>query len=145
VYKVAVAYIVAGWALAQGIAQVLPVFEIPNSVIRLIVKPEHARTIAVLAQVDAGLGQKDLAIREAQHAIDLMPISKDIYDGALVLEGLAQVYVWSGDRDRAIELVQKLLTIPGYINYGRLKLHPLWSPLRGDPRFEKIVNALAPK
>jgi TolB-like protein/phage shock protein PspC (stress-responsive transcriptional regulator) len=112
---------------------------------RLIVKPEHARTIAVLAQVDAGLGQKDLAIREAQHAIDLMPVSKDIYDGALVLEGLAQVYTWNGDPDRAIELVQKLLTMPGYTNYGRLKLHPLWSPLRGDARFEKIVNALAPK
>ena len=110
---------------------------------RLIVKPEHARTIAVLAQVDAGLGQKDLAMREAQHAIDLMPISKDIYDGALVLEGLAQVYTWSGDHDRAIELVQKLVTIPSYTNYGRLKLHPLWSPLRGDPRFEKIVNALS--
>src|SRR5213078_593152 len=77
---------------------------------RLVVRPEHARTIAVLAQVDAGLGQKDLAIREAQHAIDLMPISKDIYDGALVLEGLAQVYTWSGERDRAIELVQKLVT-----------------------------------
>ena len=112
---------------------------------RLIVKPEHARTIAVLAQVDAGLGQKELAVREAQHAIDLMPISKDIYDGALVLEGLAQVYTWSGDRDRAIELVQKLVTMPSYLNYGRLKLHPLWSPLRGDPRFEKIVNSLAPK
>jgi TolB-like protein len=112
---------------------------------RLIIKPEHARTIAVLAQVDAGLGQKDLAIREAQHAIDLMPISKDIYDGALVLEGLAQVYAWSGDRDHAIELLQKLVSMPGYTNYGRLKLHPLWSPLRGDPRFEKIVSALAPK
>jgi TolB-like protein/phage shock protein PspC (stress-responsive transcriptional regulator) len=112
---------------------------------RLVVKPEHARTIAVLAQVDAGLGQKDLAISEAQHAIDLMPVSKDIYDGALVLEGLAQVYAWSGDRDRAIELVQKLVSMPGYTNYGRLKLHPLWSPLRGDPRFEKIVKALAPK
>jgi TolB-like protein len=112
---------------------------------RLIVKPEHARTIAVLAQVDAGLGDKDLAVREAQHAIDLMPISKDIYDGALVLEGLAQVYTWTDDRDRAIELVQKLLSMPGYTNYGRLKLHPLWAPLRGDPRFEKIVNSLAPK
>ena len=111
----------------------------------MIVKPEHARTIAVLAQVDAGLGEKDLAIREAQHAIDLMPISKDIYDGALVLEGLAQVYTWTGDRDRAIELVQKLVTMPSYINYARLKLHPLWSPLRGDPRFEKIVASLAPK
>ena len=112
---------------------------------RLVVKPEHARTIAVLAQVDAGLGQKELAIREAQHAIDLMPISKDIYDGALVLEGLAQVYTWSGEPDRAIELVQKLVSMPSYINYGRLKLHPLWSPLRGDPRFEKIVTSLAPK
>jgi len=112
---------------------------------RLIVKPEHARTIAVLAQVDAGLGDKELAVREAQHAIDLMPISKDIYDGALVLEGLAEVYTWTGERDRAIDLVQKLLTIPGYINYGRLKSHPLWAPLRGGPRFDKIVASLAPK
>ncbi len=99
---------------------------------RLVVKPEHARTIAVLAQVDANLGQKDLAISEAQHAIDLMPTSKDIYDGALVLEGLAQVYTWTGDRDRAIETLQKLQTMPGYTNYGRLKLHPLWAPLRGE-------------
>src|SRR5437879_12331462 len=37
VYKVAVAYIVAGWALSQGIAQVFPVFDIPNWIIRLIV------------------------------------------------------------------------------------------------------------
>ncbi len=37
VYKVAIAYIVAGWALSQGIAQVFPVFDIPNWVIRLIV------------------------------------------------------------------------------------------------------------
>src|SRR5437868_4776330 len=59
---------------------------------RLVVQPEHARTLAVLAQVDANLSDKDLATSEAQHAIDLMPISKDIYDGALVLEGLAQVY-----------------------------------------------------
>jgi TolB-like protein/Tfp pilus assembly protein PilF len=112
---------------------------------RLAIKPEDARTIAVLAQVDAGLGHKELAIQEAQHAIDLMPTSKDVYDGALVLEGLAQVYTWTGDRDRAIETLQKLQTMPGYTNYGRLKLHPLWAPLRGDPRFEKIVNSLAPK
>ena len=112
---------------------------------RLAVKPEHARTLAVLAQVDAGLGHKELAIKEAQHAVDLMPVSKDIYDGALVLEGLAQVYTWTNEPDRAIELLQKLVTMPGYTNYARLKLHPMWNPLRGDPRFEKIVNSLAPK
>jgi hypothetical protein len=48
-------------------------------------------------------------------------------------------------RRRAIELLQKLVTMPGYTNYGRLKLHPMWNPLRGDPRFEKIVNSFAPK
>ena len=112
---------------------------------RLVVKPEHARTIAVLAQVDAALGRKELALREAEHAVELMPISRDIYDGVLVLEGLAQVYTWSNERDRAIELLQKLVKMPGYINYARLKLHPMWNPLRGDPRFEAIVASLAPK
>jgi hypothetical protein len=34
---------------------------------------------------------------------------------------------------------------PSFISYGQLKLHPYWDPLRGDPRFEKIVNSLAPK
>jgi TolB-like protein/Tfp pilus assembly protein PilF len=112
---------------------------------RLATKPQDARTIAVLAQVDAGLDHKELAIQEAKHAVDLMPISKDIYDGALVLEGLAQVYTWTNEPDRAIELLQKLVTMPGYTNYARLKLHPTWNPLRGDPRFQKIVNSLAPK
>jgi tetratricopeptide (TPR) repeat protein len=112
---------------------------------RLVIKPGHARTIAVLAQVDAGLGQKELALQEAQHAIDLMPISKDIYDGALVLEGLAQVYTWSGEHDRAIEVLQKLVSMPSYINYGRLKFQPLWKPLRGNPKFENIVTSLGPK
>ena len=112
---------------------------------RLTVKPEHARTLAVLAQVDANLGRKEQALREAQHAVELMPVSKDIYDGVLVLEGLAQVYTWTGERDRAIELLQKLVTMPGYISYVRLKTYPTWAPLRGDPRFEQILASMAPK
>jgi len=128
-------------------ARTLAAFRTARAILaqRLVVKPEHARTIAVLAQVDAGLGQKELALQEAQHAIDLMPISKDIYDGGLVLEGLAQVYTWSDEPDQAIELLQKLVSMPSYINYARLKFHPLWKPLRGDPRFEAIVASLAPK
>jgi tetratricopeptide (TPR) repeat protein len=135
-------------ARAKGdFAQATAAFSIARTILeqRLVIKPEDARTIAVLAQVDAGLGRKELAIQEAQHAVDLMPISRDIYDGALVLEGLDQVYTWSNEPDRAIELLQKLVAMPGYTNYARLKLHPMWNPLRADPRFEKIVAALAPK
>ena len=112
---------------------------------RLAVKPEHARTLAVLAEIDANLGRRELAIQEAQHAVDLMPLSKDIYDGALVLEGLAQVYTWTNEPERAIELLQKLAAMPSYVNYARTKLYPMWNPLRGDPRFQKIVDSLAPK
>jgi tetratricopeptide (TPR) repeat protein len=128
-------------------ARAIAAFSTARSILeqRLIIKPKHARTIAVLAQVDAGLGRKELAIREAQHAVELMPISEDIYDGGLVLEGLAQVYTWTGEHDRAIEALQKLVSMPSYITYARLKLHPMWNPLRGDPRFEKIVTSLAPK
>jgi tetratricopeptide (TPR) repeat protein len=112
---------------------------------RLLVRPNHARTIAVLAQTDASLGQRDLALKEAQRAMELMPVSQDIYDGGLVLEGVAQVYTWLGDRDRAIETIQKLLSMPSYINYGRLKVHPLWAPLRKDPRLQKIIAEQAPR
>jgi hypothetical protein len=34
---------------------------------------------------------------------------------------------------------------PGSLNYGQLRLHLYWDPLRGDPRFDQIVNSLAPK
>ncbi len=111
---------------------------------RLAVKPEHARTIAVLAQVDANLGQKELAMSEAQHAVDFMPISKDAYDAALVLEGLAQVYTWTNQPDHAIEVLQKLVSMPGYVSYGYLKRYPSWGPLRSDPRFQEICARMAP-
>jgi tetratricopeptide (TPR) repeat protein len=111
---------------------------------RLAVKPEHARTLGVLAMVDANLGQKDLALREGQHAMELMPMSRDVYEATIILENVAQVYVWSGERDKALELLQQLAKIPSYTNYGWLKFHPMWDPLRGDPRFEQIIASLAP-
>jgi tetratricopeptide (TPR) repeat protein len=110
---------------------------------RLTIKPDDARTIAVLAQVDAGLGRKDQAIAEGRRAVELMPLSRDAYDGMLVLQGLAQVYTWSGETEKAIELVRQLMKLPGYLTYGYLKVDPSWAPLRSDPRFEQVVGSLA--
>ncbi len=112
---------------------------------RLTTKPEDARTIAVLAQVDAGLGARELALEEAQHAVDLMPLSRDVYDGALVLQGQAAVYTRTGEKDKALALLQKLMSQPGYLTYGYLRTETTWDPLRGDPRFEKFLSSLAPK
>jgi serine/threonine-protein kinase len=112
---------------------------------RLQLKPEDPRTLAVLAQIDAGLGKKDLALTEAKRAVELMPMSRDAYDAPLVQQGLAQAYTWTGDKDAAIEVVQKLVSIPSYLSYGYLRYDPQWQALRGDPRFEKIVASIAPK
>jgi hypothetical protein len=50
-----------------------------------------------------------------------------------------------GDKDLAIEQLGAAVHVPGTLHYGNLKLQPFWDPLRGDPRFEKIVSSLAPK
>jgi serine/threonine-protein kinase len=112
---------------------------------RLKNKPDDPRTLAVLAQIDANLGKRDLALGEAQKAVALMPVSKDAYDGPLVLQGLAQVYTWSGDQDRAVDEVQTLIGMPGYTSYGYLKTDPAWEPLQTHPRFQQLLSSMAPK
>jgi TolB-like protein/Tfp pilus assembly protein PilF len=112
---------------------------------RLKNKPKDPRTLAVLAQVEANLGNKELALNEAQEAVALMPVSKDAYDGPLILQGLAQVYTWTGDHDRALDELQTLLGMPGYISYGYLKTDPAWQPLREYPRFQKLLASMVSK
>jgi hypothetical protein len=62
-----------------------------------------------------------------------------------MLEYSAIIAAWSGEKDLAIERLKLATRLPNRLHYGQLKLHPFWDPLRGDPRFEKIVNSLAPK
>jgi TolB-like protein len=112
---------------------------------RLKTKPNDPRTLAVLAQVEANLGNKDLALQEAQKAVALMPVSKDAYDGPLVLQGLAQVYTWTGDHDHALDVLQTLLGMPGYLSYGYLKTDPAWQPLRENPRFQQLLASMTSK
>jgi TolB-like protein/predicted Zn-dependent protease len=104
-------------------------------------KPKDGSYPADLARLDAGLGRKEDAIREAQHAIDLQPIAKDSLNGPTWLANLALVYAWTGERDRALEQLETVATIPNGPTYGDLRFNPCWDDLRGDPRFDKIVAA----
>jgi tetratricopeptide (TPR) repeat protein len=108
-------------------------------------QPGYAGALCVLGLIDAGLGNKSAAIREGRRAVELLPVTKDAINGALLIEYLAIIYAWTGEEDRALEQLTIATRIPNDVNYGQLKLHPYWDPLRGDPRFEKIVNSLAPK
>src|SRR5437773_10303462 len=107
--------------------------------------PGFAPAISFLGMIDAGLGRKEEALEEGRHACELMPPSKDAIDGVVLAVNLAQIYVWTGEKDLAIERLQAVERLPTYLSYGLLELQPIWDPLRGDPRFEKIVASLAPK
>ncbi|MFL6516428.1 MAG: FlgO family outer membrane protein [Chthoniobacterales bacterium] len=108
-------------------------------------QPDFAPALSLAAIIDAGLGQKDLAIREGRRAGELLPSSKDAVDGAKLIVDLAQIYLWTGEKDLAIAQIKAAVSLPSNLSYGLLKLHPMWDPLRGDPRFEEIVRSLAPR
>ena len=108
-------------------------------------QPNNAAALIALGLVDAALGQKKDAIREGRRAIELFPVSKDAIDGSLFMEYLAAIYATSGKADAAIDQLAATAKIPGSLNYGELRLDPIWDPLRRDPRFDKIVALLAPK
>ena len=108
-------------------------------------QPGYAEGLCVLGMADAALGHKDEAIREGRRAVELMPVSKDAIRGPLLIQYLAVIYAWTGEKDLALEQLNVAARIPGHLSYGHLRLHPYWEPLRGDPRFEKIVASLAPK
>jgi tetratricopeptide (TPR) repeat protein len=109
-------------------------------------QPDYAAALCALGVVDAALGNKEDAIREGERAAELMPVSKSAIEGAMLTQYLAVIYAWSGDKARAIERLAAAAKLPGsQVSYGHLRLHPMWDPLRGDPRFEAIIASLAPE
>jgi TolB-like protein/Flp pilus assembly protein TadD len=107
--------------------------------------PDDASKLCFLGLTDASLGRKEEALREGRHAVELLPVTRDALDGTEVLYFYAVICAWAGERDQAIEQLKTLATLPAGVSYGEIRLDPFWDPLRGDPRFEKIVASLAPK
>jgi tetratricopeptide (TPR) repeat protein len=111
-------------------------------------QPDYGPALCVLSIIDAALGRKELALDEGRRAIALTPLEKDVVNGSRVLQYFAITATLTGDKELALQQLQGGLRAPAasqMLSYGALKLLPFWDPLRGDPRFEKIVNSLAPK
>jgi len=108
-------------------------------------EPNYGPPLCVLGLIDAALGQKEEALREGRRAVELLPVEKDAINGPLMITYLAMIAAWAGDKDLACEQLAIAIRPPSTVSYGQLKLLPFWDPLRGDPRFEKIVASLAPK
>ena len=103
-------------------------------------QPNFGPALCALGLIDAGLGRKDEALREGRRAVELLPVEKDAMEGPAMIEYLAMIAAWVGDKDLACEQLASVIRRPSSLSYGQLKLLPFWDPLRGDPRFEKIVE-----
>lgn len=107
-------------------------------------EPHYAPAWSRLGLIEAALGNKENAIRAGRRACELLPMSADTWDGPSYRVHLALIYLWTGEKDLALEELAAAAQTPGGVHYGELKHYPHWDGLRGDPRFEKIVSALAP-
>jgi TolB-like protein/Tfp pilus assembly protein PilF len=102
--------------------------------------PDAEEMHVQLAKVLAHLGEKDAALAQARRATELRPESKDALGGAEIAAGVAEVHAILGDNDRAIEILDGLLSRPSAVTVQGLKLNPIWDPLRSDPRFQALID-----
>jgi len=131
-------------------ARARPAFEAARAEQEKIVQeqPDYGPALCVLGLIEASLGHKEAALEKGRRAIELLPVEKDTINGSRMIQYFAITAAWAGENDLALEQLQRGLRAPAAsiaLSYGVLKLHPIWDPLRGDPRFEKIVADLAPK
>jgi len=101
--------------------------------------PEDAQRHALLGVALAYLGRKTEAVREGQRAVELRPISRDGGNGPYFQLQLVRIYLLVGEPDKALDQLEPLLRIPYYLSPGWLRIDPSFTPLRGNPRFERLV------
>ncbi len=113
--------------------------------------PARGAPLGILAIIDAALGRSEQAVQEAKRACELSPFKLNNLDAVGPRTNLAVVYAWIGQDDLAIGELSKLVDRPaggaeGVVrpSYGDFRRNPLWDPLRSDPRFEALVQRLAP-
>jgi adenylate cyclase len=115
---------------------------------RVQAQPDYGPALCVLAMIDAALGHKEDALEEGRRAIAVTPIEKDVNTYSRVTQYFAITAAWAGEKELALQQLETGLRAPDaslVLSYGALKLLPFWDALRGDPRFEKIVQSQAPK
>jgi serine/threonine-protein kinase len=101
--------------------------------------PDNAQRHVFLGLALAYLGRKAEAIAEGERAVALVPISRDTYAGTYLQHQLVRIYLLVGEPEKALDQLEPLLKIPFYLSPGWLRIDPTFAPLKGNPRFERLV------
>ena len=112
---------------------------------RIAAMPDYAKLHASLGHVLAYLGDEPGAIAAAERSMQLLPESVDAFDGPMMTILAAQTYGTIGENDRALALIEHLLTVPNGLTVPTLRIDPMYDPLRSDPRFEQLLAKHAPR
>jgi TolB-like protein len=107
---------------------------------QLVDAPDNGPRHALLGLALAYAGRKRDAIREGQRGVALWPTTKDAYLGPYLEHQLARIYLLVGEPEKAIAQLETLLKVPYYVSPGWLRIDPNFAPLRGNPRFDRLLN-----
>lgn len=106
-------------------------------------RPNDPTLRGALGLAEAGLGRKRAAIQSGTKATQSVPLSRDAFYGSAHLAVLAEIYAQTGDANRTVKLLRRLLSMPagGVISVQLLRLDPIWDPVRRDPRFQALLKS----
>jgi len=99
--------------------------------------PQHHVLLGVAL---AYLGHRREAIKHGERAVALLPISADAEAGPYMQHQLARIYILLGEPEKALDQLEPLLKLPYFLSPGWLRIDPTFSPLRGNPRFERLTS-----
>jgi hypothetical protein len=114
---------------------------------RLAERPEDRISLTALAWVYVCLGRDADALRVARQAANSLPIEKDALAGRFYLAGLAEIEARTGHAEEAVKILRQLITAPAgqLVSIARLKIDPVWDPIRNDPDFQKLISEPEPE
>jgi serine/threonine-protein kinase len=109
---------------------------------RLRERPDDTLALTQMSWIDIALKHKEDALKNARRAAQLLPPEKDSVVGTFTLTGLAEVEAWVGETADAIAILRQLVSIPAgqTVSIARLKIDPIWDPIRNDPGFQKLLT-----
>jgi TolB-like protein len=93
-----------------------------------------------LAWVYLALDRKADALRLSREAADFLTIEMDAILGAVGQLALAEIEARAGEPQDATNRLRRLLSIPSGISIARLKIDPVWDPIRNDPGFQQLLT-----
>jgi serine/threonine-protein kinase len=101
--------------------------------------PDDAPRHALLGLIYAGLGRCEEAMAQGRRAVELLPETKDAFDGPILAMSRARISMMCGDSDTALALLDRSLQTPAGITVHELRADPVWDPLRNDARFQQML------